>query len=92
MAGPAAAGAAAALYVSHLGNAGLHVSWAVRNRRYDPGLITALATLTPSAVVGLHDLARDDSVSRPTLSAGVLTGVALSVTFLPAMKRRARRR
>jgi hypothetical protein len=91
LAGPAAAGPAAALYVSHLGNAALHVSWAVRRRRYDPGAVTALATLTPVAVVGLRDLARDRAVSRRALAAGALAGTIVAAAFLPAMKRRARR-
>lgn len=37
----------ALLYVSHLGNVGLHAAWAVSHRRYDPGLITGFATLVP---------------------------------------------
>lgn len=43
-AGPRAAGPPAMLYVTHLGNAGLHLGWAVRHRRYDPGagLVPAL--------------------------------------------------
>src|ERR1700733_10858231 len=45
IAGPPTAAPTALLYVSHLGNAGLHLSWAARHRRYDPGSITALATL-----------------------------------------------
>jgi hypothetical protein len=90
-AGPAAAVPAAALYVSHLGNAGLHVGWALKNRRRDPGLITAVATLLPTAVIGLRGLARDDSVSRRELATGVGFGVVIAAGMAPLMKLRLRR-
>jgi hypothetical protein len=82
---------AAVLYVSHLGNAGLHVSWALRHRRYDPGSVTAVVTLTPIAIVGMRRLATDPAVSPRALRAGVAGGVALSVGLLGAMKLRGRR-
>src|SRR3954449_3788861 len=56
IAGPSAATPSAFLYVSPLGNVVLHVQWALRNRRYDPGLVTALLTLTPFAAIGLRAL------------------------------------
>lgn len=90
--GPAAAVTSAALYVSHLGNTGLHVIWAVRHRRYDPGSVTAVLTLAPVAVVGLRALALDPAVSRRTLRVGVLAGVGLSAGLAPALKLRLRRR
>jgi hypothetical protein len=86
MAGPRAAAPLATLYVTHLGNVGLHVSWAVRNRRYDPGCITAVATLAPVAVTGLRDLAADPEVSRRTLRLGVAGGLALSAALVPSLK------
>ena len=82
---------AAALYVSHLGNAGLHVGWAVKNRRRDPGLISAVATLLPVGVIGLRDLARDDSVSRKQLVGGVAVGAVLAAGLAPFMKLKLRR-
>lgn len=91
MFGPRAAGPAALLYVSHIGNVGLHVSWAVRNRRYDPGTITALVCLLPVAISRLRGLSRDPAASRRALRAGVLGGVAASAAFMPAMKWRLRR-
>ncbi len=90
MAGSGAAAPTALLYVSHLGNVGLHVSWAARHRRYDPGAITAVTTLTPTAIVGLRGLACDRSLSRRSLGAGVLAGGVLAVVLLPAMRRRVR--
>lgn len=91
MAGPSAATPAAALYVSHVGNAGLHLSWAIRHRRYDPGSLTALATLLPVATAGLRGLWTDPAVSRQALWAGIAGGAALSVGPLPAMRWRVRR-
>ena len=90
-AGPRAAAPAAALYVSHLGNAALHLSWAARHRRYDPGTVTAALTLLPVAVTGLRRLARDPDVPRLQLGLGIAAGVAGAVAFAPLMKRRARR-
>jgi hypothetical protein len=86
--GPAATVPAATLYTSHLGNVGLHVGWAVWYRRYDPGVVTAIATLGPAGVVGLRSLARDPAVSRRALRAGMIGGTALSAVLMPALKRR----
>jgi hypothetical protein len=91
MAGAPAAAPAALLYVSHLGNAGLHVSWAVRHRHYDPGSVTVAATLTPLALSRLRQLALNPAVSPRALRAGIASGVALSVSLMPLMKRRVRR-
>lgn len=91
-AGPRAAGPAALLYVSHLGNMGLHVSWAVRNRRYDPGTVTALLTLTPVAVRGLHALRRDPTASDRAIRLGMAGGAAMSAGLPVLLRRRLRRR
>ena len=91
MAGRRAAAPSAFLYVSHLGNAALHLQWALRYRRYDPGLLTALLTLAPAAVIGLRALHADPTVSRVALAAGAVAGAASSVALLPLLKRRSRR-
>jgi hypothetical protein len=88
LAGPRAAPAAALLYVSNVGNFALHVGWAVRHRRYDPGSITAIATLMPVAITGLRGLYRDERVSRRSLWAGIAAGVAFSVGLPPLLRRR----
>jgi Protein of unknown function with HXXEE motif len=90
--GRPAAAPAALLYVSHLGNGALHVSWAVRHRRYDPGAVTSVAALAPVAISGLRALARDPSVSRRSLQAGATIGLIVSAGLLPALKWRIRRR
>jgi hypothetical protein len=67
MAGRRAAAPSVFLYVSHLGNAALHLQWAIRHRRYDPGRLTALLTLAPVAIIGLRALHTDPEVSRGAL-------------------------
>jgi hypothetical protein len=89
-AGPRAAIPATSLYTSHLGNAALHVGWAIRNRRYDPGVITALATLVPTALVGLRGVARDPLAPRRAQNAGVIGGVLMSTGLVPMLKLRMR--
>ena len=90
MTGRGAAAPSAFLYVSHLGNVALHVQWAVRHRRYDPGLLTALGTLAPTALVGLRALHADRRIPRVALAAGALAGAASSVALPPLLKRRSR--
>jgi hypothetical protein len=74
------------LYVTHLGNAGLHAGWAVRHRRYDPGLVTAVACLAPVAVTGLRELWRERAISRAGAIAGIVGGAGLA----PLLKARIR--
>ena len=47
------AGPATALNVSHIGNAVLHVGWGMKNRRYDPGLVSAVTALLPVGAIGI---------------------------------------
>jgi hypothetical protein len=91
MAGRSAAAPSAFLYASHLGNVVLHLRWAVRFRRYDPGLLTALVTLTPAAIIGLRSLHADPGVSRVALAAGAVAGAASSLALPQLLKRRSRR-
>lgn len=86
--GARAAAPATALYVSHLGNTVMHLSWAVRHRRYDPGLVTALVALTPAAIVGLRDLRADPAVSPRARRVGLVAGAAASVALMPLVRRR----
>lgn len=81
----------AILCVSHLGNVGLHASWAARHRRYDPGLITAFATLMPVALAGLWRLHADPAVPARSVPLGIVGGVAISAGLVPALKYRLRR-
>ena len=88
VAGAATAAPSTLLYVSDLGNTWLHISWAIRHRRYDPGSVTAVATLAPVGIMGLRRLANDHAVSRRTMGAGIAAGLALSVGLQPLMRRR----
>ncbi len=92
LAGARAAAPAALLYVSHIGNAGLHLGWAARHRHYDPGTVTSVATLLPVAITGLRELARDPAVSRRARRVGIAGGIALSASLMPAMGWRLQRR
>ena len=91
-AGAKAVEPAALLYVTHIGNAGLHVSWAIRHRRYDPGTVSALLTLLPVAVDGLRRLGADPEVPRNALRRGIAGGIVASLALSPARRRRAARR
>jgi hypothetical protein len=90
--GRPAAGPEAMLYVSHLGNTALHVSWAARHRRYDPGMITSVATLAPVAITGLRTLEADPHASRRSVRTGAIVGLIMSAALPPALKLRLRRR
>jgi hypothetical protein len=90
-AGSPAAVPATALYVSHLGNAGLHLSWAARNKQYDPGSITSVAALIPLAVTGLVGLKRDPEVSSKQLAIGAALGAVIGGAMMPLFKLRMRR-
>jgi uncharacterized protein with HXXEE motif len=89
---PRAAAPSTFLYVSHLGNAALHLGWAGKHRHYDPGVITSAVTLTPTAIVGLMRLHRDADVSRRAMVAGGAAGFAASTILPLLLKRRVTRR
>lgn len=91
LAGPSAAAPQAMLYTSHIGNAALHVGWAVRNRKRDPGLVTGALGLLPLGVTGLRKLAKDPRVSRRRMSAGVAAGVAVAAGMMPYFKAKSKR-
>lgn len=91
VAGPAAAAPQVALYVSHIGNAGLHIGWAVRNRKYDPGLATSILTLLPVGFSGLREIAKDPDISRREKLAGAASGLAIAAGMFPLMKMRLKR-
>jgi hypothetical protein len=81
---------AAGVLCVEAGNALMHVSTAVRERRYNPGAVTAAMLLAPHAAAGARWLARSGRLSRRQ---GALAGVAgVAFAALPlAMKVRMRR-
>lgn len=92
LAGSAAAAPQAMLYVSHIGNAGLHVGWAIRNRKYDPGLATGALALLPVGLIGIAKLIKDPEVPRGQLAAGAVAGLVFAAGMAPFFKARLSRR
>jgi hypothetical protein len=69
-----------------LGNAGLHGSQLVLERRYNPGSATALAMFVPLGVAGMRRLLRRGP--RREVLAGAAAGVAASAALMVTMRRR----
>ena len=92
LAGASAVAPQAMLYVSHIGNAGLHVGWAIRNRKYDPGLATGALALLPVGVLGIAKLIRDPEVPRGQLAAGAAAGLVFAAGMAPFFKARLSRK
>jgi hypothetical protein len=81
--------AAAVLWIE-AGNALMHIAMAIREGRYNPGVVTVALLMAPHAAVGGRWLARSKRVSRRE---GLLTSAAgIAFAGLPlAMKARMRR-
>ena len=81
---------AGGVLVMEAGNVLMHAVMAMRERRYNPGVVTATALMVPHAVVGARWLAHSGQLSpRRGLLAGAIGG---AFTGLPlAMKMRMRR-
>ncbi|MBN8870411.1 MAG: HXXEE domain-containing protein [Solirubrobacterales bacterium] len=91
LAGPGAAAPQAMLYASHIGNAGLHVGWAIKHRRYDPGLVTGALALLPVGLTGLRRLFKDPAADPVHTGAGLVAGVVFAAGMAPFFKRRLKR-
>jgi hypothetical protein len=83
---PALAGAVLAI---ELGNVLMHGGMALRERRYNPGVVTATALLLPHAVAGGWWLARSERAGIATV-AGAALGFASGAALPPLLKRRRR--
>jgi hypothetical protein len=80
---------AAGVLLMEVGNALMHASMAVRERRYNPGVVTATALMVPHAAAGARWLARSGCMSRRQgLLAGAIGGAFAGLA--PAMKLRMR--
>jgi Protein of unknown function with HXXEE motif len=81
---------AAAVLWMEAGNALMHTVMAIRERRYNPGVVTATTLMAPHAAGGARRLARSGLVSRRQ---GLLaSGTGIAFAGLPlAMKMRMRR-
>ncbi len=73
------------------GNTAMHAGMALRERRYNPGLLTAVALMGAHAALGARSLARSGRLSRRDAALATAAGVAFSVGLPAAMKARMRR-
>jgi hypothetical protein len=85
--------AAPAVFVLALeaGNAAMHTGMALRERRYNPGLATAVALMAPHAALGARRLRRSGRLGRRGALLAAAAGVAFSAGLPAAMKLRMRR-
>ncbi len=74
------------------GNALMHGSMALRERRYNPGLATASLLMVPHALAGARALRRSGRHSRRGAVFAAAAGVVFSAGLPLAMKARLRRR
>lgn len=81
---------AAGVLCVEAGNSLMHLSMAVRERRYNPGVVTATTLLAPHAAAGARWLARSGRASRRQGRLAILAGGAFAALPL-AMKLRMRR-
>jgi len=85
-----AAPAAFVLWIE-AGNALMHGSMALRERRYNPGLATATLLMAPHAVAGAVALRRSGRLSRRAAALAAAAGIVFSAGLPLAMKARQRR-
>jgi hypothetical protein len=79
-----------AFLTTNVPNAALHISEAVRQRAYNPGLATSITLLAPLGGAGLVRMARSGHASRRDMAVGIALGVGVSLGTFLAMRRRMR--
>jgi hypothetical protein len=84
VAGPRAPGLVAWAHAMNLGNVVVHVGAAARERRWNPGLVTAAGLFAPLAVAALPVLARRGGRQ---VAAGVGAGAAMSAGAFAGLRR-----
>jgi hypothetical protein len=89
LAGPRAPGVAAWVHATNIGNVAVHVAAAARERRRNPGLVSATVLFAP---LGGAALARLSHARRAQVAAGVAAGAATSVAAFAGLRRRIRSR
>jgi hypothetical protein len=85
------AGPAAIVLWAEAGNAAMHTGMALRERRYNPGLVTALALMALHAATADRALRRSNRLRRGELLASSVIGIGLGGGLPLAMKMRMRR-
>ncbi|MBS1891640.1 MAG: HXXEE domain-containing protein [Actinobacteria bacterium] len=73
------------------GNAAMHTGMAVRERRYNPGLVTAIALMGVHAAAARRSLHRSGRLGRGEEMAAAAIGIGLSAGLPLTMKLRMRR-
>jgi hypothetical protein len=73
------------------GNTAMHAGMALRERRYNPGLVTAVALMGVHATAGARALHRDGRLGRGKAIAAAGAGIGLSAGLPLPMKWRIRR-
>ncbi|HEX4304599.1 MAG TPA: HXXEE domain-containing protein [Solirubrobacterales bacterium] len=82
---------AAVVLWAEAGNTAMHAGMALRERRYNPGLVTGVALMGVHAAAGARTIRRSGRLGRAEALGAAVLGIGLSA-FLPvAMKRRMRR-
>lgn len=77
-----------AVYLT-LVNALVHVAGAVRERRYNPGLVTAIVLFLPASIVGLATISGRPGVTPTEHVIGLAVAILIHVAIIVHVKRRA---
>jgi hypothetical protein len=81
---------AAVVLWMEVGNAALHTGMAMRERRYNPGVITGVALMGVHAAASARALRRSGRLGRREAAAAFAIGLAIDVGLPVTMKRRMR--
>jgi Protein of unknown function with HXXEE motif len=73
------------------GNTALHAGMAVRERRYNPGVVTGVALMGVHAAASAHALRRSGRLGRRQAAAAFAIGIAIDAGLPVTMNRRIRR-
>jgi hypothetical protein len=82
---------AAVVLWAEAANAAMHAGMAVRERRYNPGLVTGVSLMGVHAASGARALHRSRRLGRGQAVAAAIVGIGLSAALPVTMKRRMRR-
>jgi hypothetical protein len=86
--GDAVPALAIGLGLSHLGNSMLHLSWAARHTRWDPGATTAALLMVPWAAMGLRRRLGPGGAPVAHQIAGAVGGIASSARLMRTLRGR----
>jgi len=86
--GDAVPALAIAVGLSNVGNSMLHLGWAARHRRWDPGAATAATLMLPWAVVGLRRRLGPGGAPVAHQVAGAIAGVVASAQLMRTLRGR----